>query len=86
MIGSYSLLKSCENRILRSVINVVGATKSYNLKPSIWCNWIWKQPTLSEDKIRMQIELFNRDKIVKCIQIFVVENNAIPELAYFGDT
>jgi len=34
----------------------------------------------------MQIELFNRDKIVKCIQIFVVGNNPIPELAYFGDT
>ena len=34
----------------------------------------------------MQIELFNTDKIVKCIQILVAGNNPIPQLAYFGDT
>ena len=33
----------------------------------------------------MQIELFNTDKIVKCIQIFVAGSNPIPELASFGD-
>ena len=38
-----------------------------------------------EDRIRIQIYLFDKDKTIKCIQIFSGGNNLILDLAYLCD-
>ena len=35
-----------------------------------------------EDRVRIQIYLFDKDKTIKCIQIFSGGNNLILDLAY----